>query len=70
MSMEQKKGNFLSQVLAFLLALGAGAAPGQRLRRAGEPQRDFGPISSSDLATHFGGKYVLEFQVIKFHLLR
>ena len=53
-----KKVSFLSQVLAFLLALGAGAAPGQRLRRAGEPQRDFGPISSSDLATHFGGKEV------------
>ena len=42
------------QVLAFLLVWGVGAAPGQRLRRAGEAQRDFGPISSTDLATHFG----------------
>merc|ERR1712226_1197633 len=43
-----------SRVLAFLLVWGVGAAPGQRLRRAGEAQRDFGPISSTDLATHFG----------------
>merc|ERR1719341_3073007 len=44
------------RVLAFLLAWGVGAAPGQqrRLRRSGEAQRDFGPISSTDLATHFG----------------
>merc|ERR1712228_641983 len=42
------------RVLAFLLVWGVGAAPGQRLRRAGEAQRDFGPISSTDLATHFG----------------
>ena len=52
------------QVLAFLLAWGVGAAPGasgQRLRRNGEAQRDFGPISSTDLATHFGEKKVLVF---------
>ena len=46
------------QVLAFLLAWGVGAAPeSQRLRRSGEAQRDFGPISSTDLATHFGENF-------------